>query len=106
MNVFYSDIKSESSKNHFTSCPSILLKLSKFPGFLKFECFKSLATRKQILHKWGGEGGTGSQPLRTTRTTSLNRVNGSNGFLISWFLKENLHAFYGLKTLKVLFKNS
>ena len=36
--------------NHFTSCPLILLKLSKFPGPLKFEGFKSLATTKQILH--------------------------------------------------------
>ena len=55
MKVIYSDIKSEYFKNHFTSCPLILLKLSKFPGFSKFEGLKSLATRNQILHKGEGE---------------------------------------------------
>ena len=46
MKVIYSDIKIESFNNHFTSCPLILLKLSKFPDHSKFEGFKSLSNNE------------------------------------------------------------
>ena len=46
MKVIYSDIKIESFNNHFTSCPLILLKLSKFPDHSKSEGFKSLSNNE------------------------------------------------------------
>ena len=72
MKVIYSDIKIESFNNHFTSCPLILLKLSKFPDHSKFEGFKSLRTSQQRNKFYRGEkerGGVGgwfggSQPLK------------------------------------------